>query len=234
MTGSLASWPAATMPHARAVLPVTLVYSPAGSVAGRTSKRCPTASVGLAEVVAGDEGGPVGRQHELVVGEALLDPLERRLGRPGVHPRHQAEGEEVLRPLGVARLDPERRGDLLGQRRHRHPDHAVAVEAAVVERVDVLAGGQRVAGLLEVALVERVLVDDQRAALLEAAEVGTQRRRVHRHEHVGLVARRRDRVVRDVDLEAGYPVDRAGGGTDLGGVLGQRRQVVAVERRSPT
>ncbi len=46
VTGSLASWPAVMMPHARAVLPVTLVYSPAGIVvAGRTSKRCPTASV---------------------------------------------------------------------------------------------------------------------------------------------------------------------------------------------
>ncbi len=33
------------MPHANAVLPVMLVYSPAGSSAGRTSKRCPTASV---------------------------------------------------------------------------------------------------------------------------------------------------------------------------------------------
>ncbi len=32
-----ASWPAATMPHASAVLPVMLVYSPAGSSAGRTS-----------------------------------------------------------------------------------------------------------------------------------------------------------------------------------------------------
>ena len=45
VTGSLASWPAATMPHASAVLPVMLVYSPAGSSAGRTSKRWPTASV---------------------------------------------------------------------------------------------------------------------------------------------------------------------------------------------
>ena len=45
MIGSLASWPAATMPQARAVLPVMLVYSPAGSIAGRTSKRWPTASV---------------------------------------------------------------------------------------------------------------------------------------------------------------------------------------------
>ena len=91
-------------------------------------------------------------------------------------------------------------------------------------------GRQRVAGLLEVALVEGVLVDDQRAAGLEPAEIGAQRRRVHRHQHVGLIARRRDRVVRDVDLEARHAVHRAGRGTDLGGELGQCRQVVAVGR----
>ena len=45
MIGSLPSWPAATMPHASAVLPVMLVYSPLGSFAGRTSNRWPTASV---------------------------------------------------------------------------------------------------------------------------------------------------------------------------------------------
>ena len=107
---------------------------------------------------------------------------------------------------------------------------AVAVEAAVVERVDRRAVGRRVAGLLQVALVEGVLVDDQRPARLEAAEVGAQRGGVHRHEHVRLVAGRGDRVVGDVHLEAGHAVHGAGGGTDLGGVLGQGRQVVAVGR----
>ena len=34
--GRFASWPAATKPHANAVLPVTLVYSPGGSRAGAT------------------------------------------------------------------------------------------------------------------------------------------------------------------------------------------------------
>ena len=37
VTGSLASCPAATRPHASAVLPVIDVYSPGGSLAGRTS-----------------------------------------------------------------------------------------------------------------------------------------------------------------------------------------------------
>ena len=37
VTGSFASWPAATSPQASAVLPVMLVYSPGGSLAGRTS-----------------------------------------------------------------------------------------------------------------------------------------------------------------------------------------------------
>ena len=40
-----ACWLAAISPHDSAVLPVMLVYSPVGSFAGRTSNRCPTASV---------------------------------------------------------------------------------------------------------------------------------------------------------------------------------------------
>ena len=61
-----------------------------------------------------------------------------------------------------------------------------------------------------------------------------QRGRVHGDEHVGRVARRGDVVVGDVDLEAGDAVHRAGWGADLGGELGQRRQVVAEQRARPT
>ncbi len=63
---------------------------------------------GLAEVEPGEERRPVGGRDHLVGPEAALDPLERRLGGPAVHPRHQPEREEVLRALGVARLHPER------------------------------------------------------------------------------------------------------------------------------
>ena len=60
---------------------------------------------GLAEVVARAEGGQVGVAHRRVVGELLLDPVDRRLGGPAVHPRHEAEREQVLRARGVARAD---------------------------------------------------------------------------------------------------------------------------------
>ena len=99
--------------------------------------------------------------------------------------------------------------------------HVVVVERAVVERADL------VAGLLEVALLELVGVDDQRRALGQVAEVGLQCRRVHRHQHVRRVARRQDVVVGEVELEAGDARQRAGGGADLGGEVRQRREVVA-------
>ena len=101
----------------------------------------------------------------------------------------------------------------------------VAVEAAVLERVG------RVAGLLEVAVVELVGVDDDDAAGLEVAEVGLERRRVHRHQHVGRVAGGVDVVVGDADLEAGDAGQGAGGGADLGREVGERREVVADQRR---
>ena len=63
---------------------------------------------GLAEGVAGPERGQVGVADQRPVGELLGDPVDGRLLGPGVHPRDQPEGEEVLRPVGVAGLDPER------------------------------------------------------------------------------------------------------------------------------
>ena len=84
-----------------------------------------------------------------------------------------------------------------------------------------------VAGLGQVALVEGVDVDQQRAARLELVELGVQRGRVHGHQHVGGVARRGDVVVGDVDLEGRHPGQGACRGTDLGRELRQRGQVVA-------
>ena len=61
----------------------------------------------------------------------------------------------------------------------------------------------------------------------EILEVRLERRRVHRDEHVRRVARRVDLVGREVELEAGDAEQRAGGRADLGGEVGERRDVVA-------
>ena len=74
--------------------------------------------------------------------------------------------------------------------------HVEVGERAVLERV------RLVARLLEVPLVERVRVRDERPALREVADVHLERRRVHRDEDARLVARREDVVVGEVDLEA--------------------------------
>ena len=55
--------------------------------------------------------------------------------------------------------------------------------------------------------------------------------RVHRHQHVGLVARRVDVMVAELQLEVADAEDGALGGADLGRIVGQRREVVAVQRR---
>ena len=108
--------------------------------------------------------------------------------------------------------------------RHRHLEHRVAVEAAVLQRVGV------VAGLGEVALLEGVLVDDHGAAGLEARELVAQRGGVHGDEHVRGVAGRGDLVVGDVHLEGRHPGEGAGRSADLGREVRQRGEVVPEQR----
>jgi hypothetical protein len=101
----------------------------------------------------------------------------------------------------------------------------VLVQAAVLERVRLIAG------LLEVGLDERAGVDDQGAVLDQVLEVGLEAGRVHRDQHVGRVARRVDLVGRKVELEARDTEQTTRGRADLGGEVGERRDVVAGFRR---
>ena len=179
----------------------------------------------LAKVVTRAEGVEVGVADARLAGELLPDPLDRDVRGPPVHPGQKAEREHVLRPLLVLGHDAV---DALGgahrHGRHRNAEHLVVVERAVLEGV----GG--VPGLAQVVVREGVLVDDDRAALLERAEVGLERGGVHRHEHVGVIARREDVARGEVDLEGGDAVQGAGGSADLGGEIRQRGEVVAEHR----
>ena len=103
--------------------------------------------------------------------------------------------------------------------------HVVVAERAVLDRV------RGIAGLLQGAVAERVGVDDDGAALGQVADVRPQRGRVHHDEHVRAVAGREDVVIREVHLEAGDAGQRAGRRADLGGEVGERREVVAEHRR---
>ena len=115
---------------------------------------------------------------------------------------------------------PGQRG--LGELVHVDGDHLVVLlQGVVVERV------RLVAGLLEVALGVGAAVGDEDAARTQVLEVGLQRGRVHGHEDVGLVARGEDVPGAEVDLVARDAGQRARGGADLGGEVGEGREVVA-------
>ncbi len=175
----------------------------------------------LAEGMASLEGGQVGVPDLLLVGELGPDPPQRVVDRPGVHPRHEAEGEEVLGALSIARLHPEGLDGAKGEARHRHLEDGVALEASVLEGI----GG--VARLGEVAGLEGIDVDDDAAARLQARQLVAQRGRVHGHQDVGRIAGGGDVVVGDVDLEGGDAGQRARRRPDLGRKVRHGGQVVA-------
>ncbi len=150
---------------------------------------------GLAQVVSGAEGELVGRLDVWLLGELRRDPLESGIERAVEHPGHETHGEKVLGAQRVAALDPRPFEGSLGEVFHRNPQHPVGVERSVLDGV----GG--VTGLGEVALVEGVGVDDQDSSGGEVGQVGPERRRVHGHQHVGLVSRGEDVAIGDMHLE---------------------------------
>ena len=199
----------------------------------RVELRRPDAVVGverlgrLAERVAGLERALVRLGDDRSRPELAVDPVDRRVHAPLVQPEHEAEREEVLGQvlLLAGHVEPVERA--LVERRDRHLEDRVRLERAVRQRV---AGVGR---LVQVLLGEGVLVDDERAARRQVADVRLERRRVHRDEDVGLVAGRVDVRRREADLEAGHAGQRAGRCADLGREVGQRADVVAEDRRGP-
>ena len=181
----------------------------------------------LAVVPAGLEGGDV-RLHDLGLGRELgLKEAQRAVGGPVVEPGEHAEREHVLRPLGVLLADLVAFERLDRDRGDRDRVQLVAVERAVLERVGL------VADLLQVPLGELVGVRDDVGASGQVIEVGLERGRVHRDEHVGRVARGQDVVVGEVQLEARHSWQRACWCPDLGREVGQRGQVVPEGSPSP-
>ena len=71
----------------------------------------------------------------------------------------------------------------------------MVVQRAVFERVFFIARAR------DVAVGKGVDIEDNRAALRDVLEVHLQRRWVHSHQHVGIVARRLNIVRREIDLE---------------------------------
>ena len=86
---------------------------------------------GLAEVKPSSEGTAVRLCYKLVLLELLSDPIQGAIGGSSEEPADEAERKEVLRTLGVARLDSDLLADLLGQRGHRNLIDVKVMKGAV-------------------------------------------------------------------------------------------------------
>src|SRR6202023_2206855 len=98
-----------------------------------------------------------------LLGEAALEPGDRRVERAAEQPVDHAESEEVLAAVHALGVQA---GALEGAAGHGAEiglEHAVALERAAVQAVERVGG---VTGAGEVALVELVAVDDQDAVRL--------------------------------------------------------------------
>ena len=146
------------------------------------------------------------------------------LDRSPVHPRQKAQREHVFGALAVFLRRTDRLDGAERQRGHRDGMHDVVGQLVGLQRVCY------VTHLRQVALGEFVGVRDHHSAARQVADVGLQRRRVHRDEHVRPVAGGQDVVVGDLNLEGRDPGQCACGGPDLGGIVRLSRQVVAEKR----
>ena len=176
---------------------------------------------GLTVRVASLEGRPV-RVPDL--GPGVEPALQKGLGgldRAVVHPGQQPEREHVLGPGGVLAAQAVLLHCGHGQAGQVDREEPVAVEGAVGQRV------RLVAGLGQVALGEVSGVDDQHPAAGHVGQVGPQRGRVHRHQHLGRVTRGGDVEAGEVQLKARHPRQGPRWGPDLGREVRQGRDVVA-------
>ena len=178
----------------------------------------------LAIGVAGVERGDIGLGELRRLGELGLEPVDDRLAVAVEHPQREAQRPHVLAAQRLLVAEAERLHGIERQLRDVEVDELPLGEAAVLERVLL------VARLGEVARRELALVGDDQAAFAKRLGVHLQRRRVHRDQHVGLVAGGVDRAGAEIDLEGGDAERRALRRADFRREIGEGREVVAGER----
>ena len=178
----------------------------------------------LAIGMTGVERGDVGIGQHRVLAELVLQPFDQRGTVTVEHPQRQAEGPHVLAAQGFLVAQAERLDRFERQRADVEGHQVPLRQAAVLKRVDL------VLGLLEVALGELAAVGNDQAARLERLDIGLQRGRIHRHQHVGGIAGGIDGGRPEVDLEGRDAEQRALRGADFRRKIGKGGQIVAGQR----
>ena len=142
-----------------------------------------------------------------------------------VHPVDEAEGPHVLGAQHLLVRQAEILQRLGGMLRDVDGQHLIGGQGAVLQRIAF------VARLAEIARRAGAGVDDHRAAGLDRRQIDLERRRIEGDQEVGLVAGGLHTAGAEIDLERRHAVGGPDGCTDLGGEVGEGREIVADHRR---
>ena len=177
-------------------------------------------------VPAGAQRLLVGRRDLRLAPELLPDEPQRRLDLTPEQPVDQPQGEEVLAAILQIRAQAFDLPDRLAvQGVETNLDQAVVVDRSVLERIG-LEPGQ-----LQVLRLEALVVDDKDPALLEVRDIGDEGGRVHGDQRLQRIAGREDLARGELHLVSADAGQGAAGRADLGRKVGERGDVVAMQRR---
>ena len=165
---------------------------------------------GLAIGVAGVQRRNIGGRKVRVLRELAVEPVDQRLTVAVEHPEREPQRPHILAAQRFLVAEAEGFHGIHGELTDIQLEQLPFRKAAVVERVRVIFR------LGEVAIVEFALVGDDQPARLQLRNIGLERRRVHRDEHVGRVARGLDRRRAEIDLEGRDPEQCSLRGANLG------------------
>ena len=178
---------------------------------------------GFAVTVAGLHGELIGLHELRLVLEFVFEPAERGLHGAVVEPVAHAEGEEILAAVHALGVETQIFQGSARQLGKLDGEQAVTVEGVIFQRV------LRDLSFAQIGFLEAIEIDDQNAIGLEVRQVHFQGGGIHGDERIHGIAGGVNVTRREVHLEAADAGQRAGRGANLGGEVGQRGEIVAVE-----
>ena len=167
------------------------------------------------------ESRDIGIGEHLVLGKFRVQPIDNRLPVAVEHPQRQPERPHIFAPQRILVAHTERLHCFKRQRADVECQHLPFGEAAILNRVG------RIFGFIKITLRKLAGIGNNQTALTQRADVGFERRRVHRHQHIRLIACGINRRRTEVDLERRHTEQGAKWRTDFCREIGERRKVVA-------
>ena len=176
-------------------------------------------------IISGLDNLYIGFCHGRLFGKFLTQHVERNLQVAVEQPTHQSERKHVTAfqyALVVHARVCQTGFDHLGDRGSNH----IVFDAQLFYRVI-----RRESGLLQIFGLKTIGVDNNTCCRFGISVLGLQCCRIHRHQHITLVARRVHTPRTDVYLKTGNSCQRPLRSPDISRIIGKRTNVISYRRR---